>query len=267
MRFEDALSGYHLPIQSAEGTVRNVRASLRLLSVTPDRVSFPLLAAVYGAPLGNADFSIFLTGRTGTFKSTLAGLCQQHYGATMDAQHLPGNFASTANSLEVLAFSAKDSLLVVDDFVPMGTAADRGLQLVAERLFRGIGNHQGRGRRRGGAGLAESLPPRALVLATGEQVPEGRSLRARMLIVETQPGDVNLALLSELQESGREGQLAGAMSAYPNGLRIDTSSCRNIFVNESKSYKRLTIGATYMPGFPGRWDSFRLPGTSGRSLL
>ena len=110
-------------------------------------MSFPLLAAVVRAPLGDVDFSVFLTGQTGTFKSTLAGLCQQHFGAAMDPHHLPANFASTANALEILAFSAKDALLVVDDFVPVG--ADRALHLVAERLFRGIGNHQGRGRMNG----------------------------------------------------------------------------------------------------------------------
>jgi hypothetical protein len=53
-----------------------VRASLRFLSLAPDRISFPLLAAVYRAPLGNVDFSVFLTGRTGTFKTALAALCQ-----------------------------------------------------------------------------------------------------------------------------------------------------------------------------------------------
>ena len=35
-----------------------------------------------------------------------------------------------------------------------------------------------------------------------------------MLIVEIEPGDVTLAALSKVQEDGRQGQLAGAMSAY-----------------------------------------------------
>jgi hypothetical protein len=38
----------------------------------------------------------------------------------MDASGLPANFASTANALELLAFSANDALLVVDDFAPTG---------------------------------------------------------------------------------------------------------------------------------------------------
>ena len=55
---------------------------------------------------------MFLAGRTGTFKTTLAALCQQHFGADMDAGCLPANFASTANALESLAFAAKDALIV-----------------------------------------------------------------------------------------------------------------------------------------------------------
>jgi hypothetical protein len=46
-----------------------LRASLLCLSVAPDCISFPLLAGVYRAVLGKADFSLFLTGRTGVFNS------------------------------------------------------------------------------------------------------------------------------------------------------------------------------------------------------
>ena len=42
----------------------------------------------------------------------------------MDARHLPGSWSSTGNALEGLAFSAKDVLLVVDDFAPTGSATD-----------------------------------------------------------------------------------------------------------------------------------------------
>ena len=39
-----------------------IRASLHFLSLAPDRMTFPLLAAVYRAPFGRLDFSIFLAG-------------------------------------------------------------------------------------------------------------------------------------------------------------------------------------------------------------
>jgi hypothetical protein len=194
--------------------VRAVRASLRCSDLAPDRISFPLLAAVYRAPLGRVDFSLFLTGPTGTFKTALAALCQQHFGAAMEASHLPANFASTGNALESLASSAKDGLLVVDDFVPIGGSGDSALQRLAERLFRAVGNHQARSRMRGDGHLQVPRLPRALVMATGEEVPRGESIRARMLIVEVRPGEVDRAALSRCQAVAEGGRFTAALGAY-----------------------------------------------------
>jgi hypothetical protein len=190
-----------------------VRASLRCLSVAPDRISVPLLAGVYRAVLGKVDFSLFLTGQSGVFKSALAALCQQHFGAAMDARSLPANFASTGNALQRLAFYAKDTLLVVDDFAPTGRHADSELQNIAERLFRATGNQQGRSRL-SGDGLNAPKPPRALVLATGEEVPLGHSIRARLLILDVRPGEVDRPTLSDCQRAGHDGRLAASMAAF-----------------------------------------------------
>ena len=195
-----ALQHYQLPMPADRSKlVTAVRASLDFLSVAADRITVPLLATVYRAPWGEVDFSVFLTGRTGTFKTALAAICQQHFGAAMDANHLPGHFASTANALESLAFSAKDGLLVVDDFAPTGGVGDGTLEAVAERLFRAAGNHQGRGRLGGNGRVRAPQPPRALILATGEQVPRGQSLRARLLILEVGSRDVNQSVLTQCQ--------------------------------------------------------------------
>ena len=210
-----ALQSYQLlPSQNAGGRVSAVQASLQLLSLAPDRITFPLLAAVYRAPLGRVDFSLFLTGQTGVFKTALAALCQQHFGAGLDASRLPANFASTAPALQWLAFHAKDALLVVDDFAPTGRNSDSQLQSVSEGLFRAAGNQQGRSRMGGGGRLSAPTPPRALLLATGEEVPHGQSIRARQLIVEVGPGEVRRARLGECQAAGHEGQFSTAMGAY-----------------------------------------------------
>jgi hypothetical protein len=210
-----ALQSYQVrSLKDPDAQVRAVRASLRCLSLAPDRITFSLLAAVYWAPFGRVDFSIFLTGKTGVFKTALAALCQQHFGAAMDATSLPANFASTGNALEGLAFHAKDALLVVDDFAPIGRQGDGELHQVAERLFRAAGNQQGRSRL-GGNGLPSApKPPRALVLATGEEVPPGQSIRARLLVVEVAPGEVDRATLSDCQRAGQEGRLAESMGAF-----------------------------------------------------
>ena len=162
------------------------------------------VATAAWCPFGGVDFSLFLTGRTGTFKTAWAALCQQHYGAAMDASHLPGNFVSTGNALEELAFIAKDALLVVDDFAPTGGVGDSALHAVVERLFRAAGNHPVRGRMSGRRRLGGFRPPRALILPTGEEVPRGHSLRARLLILERNPGEVDQGVLSECQRAASE---------------------------------------------------------------
>jgi hypothetical protein len=202
-----------LPTPGADRT-RAVGASLGFLRVAPDHISIPLLAAVYRGALGGVPFGVFVNGPSGVFKSSLAGLCQQHYGARMDARHLPANFASTGNALEWLAFCAKDALLVVDDFAPTGGPGNGELHGVAERLFRAVGNQQGRHRLTGAGRLEATATPRALVLATGEQIPAGTSLRARMLMIPVEAGQVDRAALSACQAAGQQGLLAGAMGAF-----------------------------------------------------
>jgi hypothetical protein len=216
VRLPAALQQYQMRrSEDVVGLVRAVRASLSMLSVAPDHVTVPLLAAAYRAALGKVDFSVFVAGRTGVFKSALAALCQQHFGAAMDASNLPANFASTGNALELQAFYAKDALLVVDDFAPRGKHGDDyALQRQAERLFRAAGNHQGRSRMGGDGRLREQKSPRGLILATGEEVPHGHSIRARMVIVEVGAGDVDRTLLSKCQRAGAEGRLVEAMGAF-----------------------------------------------------
>ena len=111
VRLPDALAGYRLPAPPDGGDLAAaVRASLDVLHAAPDRVTVPLLGAVYRAVLGPADYTPHLCGPTGNGKTELAALAQQHHGAGLDARNLPGRWASTGNSLEALAFAAADGL-------------------------------------------------------------------------------------------------------------------------------------------------------------
>ena len=64
-------------------------------SAVPDRIDLPLLAAIYRAALGGVNLGVVMSGRSDVFKTALAGLCQQHFGAAMEAGRLSANFAST----------------------------------------------------------------------------------------------------------------------------------------------------------------------------
>jgi hypothetical protein len=217
----DALANYSLPIPTDTALKPAIQASLRFLEFGPARIVVPILAAAYRSILGDTDFGIHLTGPTGNYKSEVAALGQQHFGAAMNARHLPANWSSTGNALEGLAFAAKDALMVVDDFAPHGSTADvQRYHRDADRLFRGQGNRAGRQRMRADATLRPTKPPRGLLLSTGEDTPRGQSLRARLLVLEISPGDLGPPppaanpKLSVCQMDAANGLYASALAGF-----------------------------------------------------
>ena len=207
---------YQLPGPGVESDLRRcVQESLRILDLLPDEVTVPLYCGVWRSVLGACDFSEHLAGQTGEGKSELAALVQQHFGSELDARHLPGSWSSTSNALEALAFSAKDALLVVDDFAPAGTTYDVQRQNQdAARLFRAQGNRSGRNRLRPDGELRAVMAPRGLILSTGEDVPTAHSIRARLLVLEVPAGGMDWAALTDCQAAAREGRFARVLSAY-----------------------------------------------------
>ncbi len=225
-----ALEKFMLPEPSPADDAREaVRASLDLLKLGPARILAPLLAAVYRAVLGGTDFSLSVVGASGVFKSEVAALLQRHFGADFDARNLPMNWSGTANANEATAFAAKDALLVIDDFVPARSMPDRNRQQrEAERLFRGAGNRQGRARMSADLSVREGRPPRCLLLSTGEDMPAGHSLGARMLKVEVGSGEIETTRLTACQRDAAAGLYAQAMAAYLRWLAPRLKAMRSL---------------------------------------
>ena len=194
-----------------------IRASLELLCVAPHQIVYPLWSAIYRAPLGEfapVTVTPWLVGPSGAYKTTLALLGQAHWTSAIDAGSA-ANWTSTANANERLAFLAKDALLVIDDFAPRGTSFEIAKKHAdADRLIRGQANRAGRLRMNADATLKAEMHPRCGLLCTGEDVPSGHSLRARMLTIECRPGDVDLKALTRVQENAVAGRLAEAMTGY-----------------------------------------------------
>lgn len=198
VRLPIELSRYNLTTN--ENAQLGFRASLMLTDVAPKTVAWPLWCATYCPLYGPVDFATHLTGRSGTFKSELISLFQSHYGHEMDARHLPGSWSSTANALEAQAYYACNAPFVLDDFVPVGTSWQvRAYQTTADKIIRSQGNQSGRARLSDTANLQSAYYPRGLIMSTGEDTPEGHSVRARMMIMELSPGDVKPTMLSSCQ--------------------------------------------------------------------
>ncbi len=91
----------------------------------------------------------------------------------------------------------------------------------AEPIFRSAGNNQGRGRLGADGNLRAQKRPRGLILMTGEDIPRGHSVRARSLIVEVAPGDINVGMLTECQRAGHGGLLATAVAGLVRWIAGD----------------------------------------------
>ena len=219
VRLPEQLRAFALPPPPSEDDlVRAVRASLRLLDVASHAITVPVYAAIWRAPLGPASFSVHVAGETGTGKSVTAALAQAHWGAEFRYNHLPLSWESTSNSLEAILFHGKDVLVVVDDLSDV-----QRQHAQAERVFRGQGNQSGRSRMRRDSSLQPTRSPRGLAVSTGEDVPRGRSLRARFITVKMGPRDLVWAKIERAQEDAAAGRYAEAMAAYVSWLARRTS--------------------------------------------
>ncbi len=210
------LADYELSLPADPASA--VHASLTMLEIAPPPIATPLFLAPYRALLGEAlpiTFSLFLAGVTGSRKSEAAAQVQAHFGRRWHGKHLPGSFASTANALERAAFCAKDAPMVIDDFCPQGNATDIAkMHQTADRIFRAQGNQSGRQRMNPDGSLRPVYYPRGLIVATGEDIPRGQSLRGRLLILEFTAETVNLSALTTLQDHAVNGRLAEAVGCF-----------------------------------------------------
>lgn len=215
--------------EKVEEPTEAIRCSLKLLACGPASVSIPLLGAIYLAPLASVlepDFAIYLTGPTGSLKSELAALAQQHFGR-FDRKHLPASWSSTENAIEAILFTLKDMLAVVDDFAPQANRRDQvRQQQVAERVIRSVGNRSARARLRADLSRHADRPPRSLVIITGEQLPEGASINARLVVVEVNREELDLDAITEVQ--GLAKRFPHAMRAYLEWLAPKIGSVKEL---------------------------------------
>jgi len=212
------LKNFKFPDESSD-VKSDVAASFEMLRLAAPTIMMPLLAATYLAPLASIltpDFMLWVNGPSGSFKSEIATLCQAHFGA-FKRTTLPGSWTSTANSLENLLFTLKDSLTVIDDYAPQSTLREQQRLIeAAHRIIRALGNGSGRGRLTATCEQRVTRTPRGAVIATGEQLPahgtNGGSILARLVVVEVDKPQVNPDVLTHIQANG--GALARCMRAF-----------------------------------------------------
>ncbi len=190
-------------------------------------VIHPLIAFAFLTPLNEfmrqagcmPKFVLFLTGRTGTRKSTIAALILSFFGK-FTSTDLPMSFRDTANSIIANSFSLKDVLTCIDDFYPSDNAEMKKLNTTAQTVMRAYGDRTGRARLRSDSTLMESRPPQGNAVITGELSPDiGESGTARYFTLELKEEDVDLGSLSVCQSEATDGAYRRTMYAYTQWLK------------------------------------------------
>ncbi|WP_170319802.1 DNA polymerase [Polyangium spumosum] len=204
---------YSLP-EFAEDPAEAVKISLAFLKTADTRVTLPLHCAVYRAPLQDlyyCDAALALYGKSGSMKSSLAALAQRHWG-DFDHASLPVSWGSTPNAIELYLHRMKDALVTIDDFAPKTADATDEMHKKGAQVLRNIGNGSARGRLKSDCTARSDRPCRALVLSTGEDLPKGESIQARLIALRMKKEDIDLDELTKLQAKAH--RLPHAMVAY-----------------------------------------------------
>ena len=202
-------------------------ASLLWQNVAPVEIILPLLAFTFLSPLNHflkaagcePKFVLFLVGKTGSRKSTLAALMLSFFGK-FTASELPLSFRDTANSILHNAFSLKDVLTCIDDLHPSSRMEEQKMNGTAQAVMRAYGDRTGKGRLRADSTPMESRPPQGDAIITAEFAPDiGESGTARYFALELKEKDVDLETLTAFQKEAANGTLQRCMFACTEWLR------------------------------------------------
>lgn len=207
----------------------DISSALSLLNsgMAPAEIVYPMMAFAFLSPLNHflklvghePKFVLFLVGKTGSRKSTLAALFLSFFGRFTGAE-LPLSFRDTANSILQNSFTLKDVLTCIDDFHPAGRYEEQKLTDTAQKIMRAYGDRTGRGRLRPDASPLESRPPQGNAVITGEFPPDiGESGTARYFSLELGSNDVDLDLLTAFQRLAADGTFQRCMFGFTEWMR------------------------------------------------
>lgn len=266
VELEGALTRYSLP-EASKDYKEAAMTSFKTLDIAPLEVTLPLLALTYLTPLNEffrqaecePAFTLWLVGKSGSRKSTIASIFLSHFGSFSETS-LPFSFRDTQNSLEKVGFLLKDILMVVDDYHPSGTRQEKQrMETTAQALMRQYGDRRGRGRMTNDTSLKEAFIPRGNAIITSEDTPNvGQSGTARYIAIEVKKDDVNLDALSYIQDNkphlavSMRGFIEWVISTYIEGFKENCGSAAKDFPDLLGQLFKVRRQSTFQGAFHGR---------------
>lgn len=215
-----------------EAEKKGIETSLQFLDIGNPAVTIPLFCLIYLAPLTTLlnpqpNFSFYLFGISGSFKTTVALLALAHFGQFSGAESL-SNFDDTSGILEKRSFTLKDSVQVIDDYHPSSNRkAAESKEGIAQRMIRAYSNRTARGRLNSDMSERGRYEPRGMMLMTAEEQPTLESTLARVCIIEVTEGALDRDKLTMIQKNA--DTLPFAMASYITWLRENMAEIKEAF--------------------------------------
>ena len=213
------LNNYRLPAPNKEPR-QVARFLFDLLGIAQNKpaVGVSLFCCVCRAVLGElvpTDFSLFLSGLTGSGKTECAGIAQSCFG-DFNSRNLPASFKDTEGALELKTHRTKDALLVVDDLKPGTSRKEKDAKIAKfDYLVTASADQMGRSRLTPDATEKAAYHPRCMVLITGEYIPDqSASTLGRLLVIEMTRDDVDWSNMSRLQDMAAQGRYCEAITHF-----------------------------------------------------
>ncbi len=183
-----------------------------LKAATPDWLHIPFLAYMFLTPLNHLlrqkgkepNFTLYIVGKTGTYKSSLSKLMLCFFGKINYGDSSPINFEGSQNSISRKLAVGADLPLLLDDRRPTNNSNDRlKYEGIEKYVSSAIGDRAGRGRLNADSTAKVTYIPRSNLIVTAEEafVNIGSSSIARSVSIEITPDSINFNALQELQES------------------------------------------------------------------
>lgn len=231
VKLSKELQRYNLPLK-VENESEAIKTSLSFLDIGKREITLPLFSLLYLSPLTTLlepmpNFSGYLYGETGTFKTSTSILLLSHFGLFNSIANL-SNFDDTSNALTKRAFTLKDTLLIIDDFHPSNKRMDaQQMESLAQKIIRACSNRTGRHRLNPDATDKGAYEPRGMVIITGEELVSLQSTLARIMVIEISQGDIDKDRLTGIQLKAQ--LLPHAMTSYISWVRENIKDIKDTF--------------------------------------
>lgn len=214
------LKNYSLPPSKKEGK-KTTSAINNLLAVSSANsvLALVLIAAVIRAVLGDAlrpDFTVFLVGRTGSFKSSIAAAIQAFFGGNFNKDTLPAHWSSTSLALGKILTMLNHVVCVIDDFKYKNQNQQQKVNDDLDQVLRGVSNSSPRLTKPDLDAGKTQVEYAVLPIVTAETVPIGAdpSLHARVVYLDIQPGDLDTPECKQVYQDAENGVFAQMLSNF-----------------------------------------------------